>query len=238
MILGNKSILKHASGTVGNLVFRQYNGKTIVCLRPERYSMPMDEESISRRGKFKMASLVAHCINKIPHAKKLWAEEAGYRKSVIGTIFKSVYPYVLHDDVGDNISVYPFSNFNINNENIKTGKSCVTLLLDSKTFYGLPGNTEYIQAAGLVVLRDRISVNVADIKLLPFEGPCLRFDKSKPAELNIFIPGSQEANILDNWKHLTYYDSYDSHTFFIAFASLDGNKMVVSGSDTFNFRPR
>ena len=30
MILGNKSILKHASGTVGNLVFRQYNGKTIV----------------------------------------------------------------------------------------------------------------------------------------------------------------------------------------------------------------
>ena len=55
----NKSVIGKLRGSVGDLAFRQRDGKEIVSVRPGTINAPDDDESVNRRLKFKFSAKLA-----------------------------------------------------------------------------------------------------------------------------------------------------------------------------------
>ncbi|MBK7107142.1 MAG: hypothetical protein IPH62_17860 [Ignavibacteriae bacterium] len=50
----NKSVLGKVSGSIGELTFRQRNGKNVICMKPSSFTPGSDANSIARRDRFKL----------------------------------------------------------------------------------------------------------------------------------------------------------------------------------------
>lgn len=65
----NSKILR---GRVGNLVFRVFNGKEVVSLRPCKYKKSTSPEAIKNKNRFAAVVALARFINRLPELSKLW----------------------------------------------------------------------------------------------------------------------------------------------------------------------
>ncbi|MFZ1289762.1 MAG: hypothetical protein WAR79_06715 [Melioribacteraceae bacterium] len=70
----NQNVLGKLSGKLGNLVFRQINGKTYVSNRPEKYNSTQSFKAANVRNGFKQINLFASSINKDPILKSIWGK--------------------------------------------------------------------------------------------------------------------------------------------------------------------
>ena len=77
------------SGTLGNVAFRQVNGKTIVVRKTKSFIPGTDSESIGRRTRFGIAVKLAQAIYSIPELKKLWQNSTPRKKSTYNFILRS-----------------------------------------------------------------------------------------------------------------------------------------------------
>ncbi len=68
----NKEILGEINGKLGNMVFRQLNGKTVMSVRPPNYKPAKTKAAKSARSKFAISVYFAKFINSIPNLKKVW----------------------------------------------------------------------------------------------------------------------------------------------------------------------
>lgn len=68
-----KTVLGRVSGMVGNIVYRQFNGKTIASIRSGTYTLPMDNASVTRRAMFAFLMKYASAISSVPLLKSCWA---------------------------------------------------------------------------------------------------------------------------------------------------------------------
>ena len=59
----NKNVLGSVKGTLGNITFKQRNGKNFLSLRPESYKASTDPLSLLRKSKFRLAAKIAKTIN-------------------------------------------------------------------------------------------------------------------------------------------------------------------------------
>lgn len=80
----NKNIFGSVSGRVGNLVFRKFNGKTVVSSRPDKYKKSNSPLAISARERFAAVVKLASSVSKIPQLAEVW------RSSTL----KGVSPYM------------------------------------------------------------------------------------------------------------------------------------------------
>ncbi len=69
----SKAVLGRVSGTLGDITFRQRNGKSVVATRPRRYPPPDDQGSIDRRARFKVSSKLAVAVSAIPDLFSFWS---------------------------------------------------------------------------------------------------------------------------------------------------------------------
>ena len=60
------------SGKLGDVVFRNYNGKTIICSRPGPQKKSTDPNVIARRNRFKLAVKLSGELGRIPVMKCIW----------------------------------------------------------------------------------------------------------------------------------------------------------------------
>ena len=58
-----KTVLGRISGAVGDVVFKEKNGKNYVGVRASTFTPPSDAASIERRGKFLLSTELASAIN-------------------------------------------------------------------------------------------------------------------------------------------------------------------------------
>jgi len=68
----NKNIFGSVSGKVGNLVFRKFNGKTVVSIRPDRYKKSNSPKAKSARDRFAAVVKLSSRISKIPPLAESW----------------------------------------------------------------------------------------------------------------------------------------------------------------------
>ena len=68
----NQSVIGKLSGKLGDLVFRQINGKTFVSTRPKNYKPTKSKKAISNRNSFSQINLFASTINKNETLKQIW----------------------------------------------------------------------------------------------------------------------------------------------------------------------
>ena len=68
----NKQVLGKLTGTLGDIVFRQRNGKNYVSMRPSSYPASDNPAIIAKREKFLLAVQLGSNINSNSYLKEIW----------------------------------------------------------------------------------------------------------------------------------------------------------------------
>lgn len=128
MAILNKSVLGKVLGSIGNLTFKQRNGKNYISLKPESYPKCNKQVMVLIREKFALVSKIAKVINNNPVLYSIWRNHTRNGMSVYNNIVKSIYPYFRNKISPDSIRLLPAGGFKVqkssiflDNKNLKLG---------------------------------------------------------------------------------------------------------------------
>lgn len=93
----SKKILGRVTGTLGDITFRQRNGKNYLTSRPNSFKPTNDPATLARRAKFKFAVKLASMVNSIPELNLLWGANtangsSGYNQ-LVSVNYAKLNPY-------------------------------------------------------------------------------------------------------------------------------------------------
>ncbi len=95
----DKSVIGKLRGAVGDVVFRQRNGKVFVSRKPQSFIPGTDKDSVERRLKFAFSSKLSSAIYSLPDLASLWRQAAPHGRSVYHFIVQTnialVDPYAV-----------------------------------------------------------------------------------------------------------------------------------------------
>jgi len=219
-----KSVLGRPTGAVGDIVFRQMDGKTIVATRPGSFMPGIDEASVDRRSKFRFAVKLASAANGMDDIREIWDQnvDAG---SPFQNLVKTNYPYVDADGLPGSYKLTPAGGFG-------TSTSLITV-------------SPVAIEAELNPLGDNIGIDTAEevsIRLLslvylynPTDPNCPAYDflvkasEDIPLQLASAVIFSVPLMNQDTEK----YNLYQNRSVYFAVVTLDAEGNVVHFSTTF-----
>ena len=114
----NKQVLGRVSGAVGDIVFRERNGKNFIGLKPSRFVPGTDEASIARRARFALNAKLASTINNNDQLKSIWFNKAPSGLSSHNFILRQNYPLVQPGNISDMAKILPDKGFGLSSSNL------------------------------------------------------------------------------------------------------------------------
>ncbi len=73
MALVKRNLPGKFSGKLGDVVYRNYGNKTVVCVRQSKYTSSKSESALNAKSKFKFTTMLATSANQLPEIKNVWA---------------------------------------------------------------------------------------------------------------------------------------------------------------------
>lgn len=73
MALVKRSLAGKFSGKLGEVVYRNYGNKTVVCVRQRKYKSSKSKLSLNAKSNFKFTTMLAVSANRLPEIKSVWA---------------------------------------------------------------------------------------------------------------------------------------------------------------------
>ena len=123
----NKTVLGRLSGAVGDVVFRQRNGKNYVGTKPAPFMPGDDPASVARRERFAITGKLAKAINSIAIIKSLWKESTPSGLSPYLYMVQLNYPHIVDGAVSNSAyAVSPLIGGQIFDD---TGSAALSLLI-------------------------------------------------------------------------------------------------------------
>ncbi len=99
-------------GKLGQMAFRERNGKNIIAMRPKKpYTPPQDQGSIDRRSRFKFSAKLAQSIISIPELTAVWQPVTPSGMSAFNYIIQKNDPLVNPGSVSDMTTITPDMGF-------------------------------------------------------------------------------------------------------------------------------
>ena len=111
----NKQILGKVQGALGDVTFRQRNGKTFLSTRPGSFTPGTDENSVARRDKFSLSVKLAGAIYAVPELKKIWENNTPSGLTTFNHIMRTNYALIGLDGFSGLIKLIPSLGFNVAN---------------------------------------------------------------------------------------------------------------------------
>ena len=127
----NKTILGKVSGALGDITFRQRNGKNFLSTRPGSFVPGQDPASVARRQKFALSIQLAKAINSISELKSVWSSVATPGTSAYNQMMRANYPMISPTDISGLIKLVPSLGFNVTNPTVTLGPSEITANTDA-----------------------------------------------------------------------------------------------------------
>ncbi len=221
----NKQVIGKLSGTIGDLVFRQRNGKNIISSRPKSPKPTNDPKVLARRSKFKLSVQLAKSINSIPQLSEQWKAKAPEGFSPFNYMVKFNYDFIDPDSIPGLIYMSPVRGFDVNNPSVTFNADSIAVNVDAI------GNNDIID------INNETSVILAAVLYLDNPSD----ENSAP---NFFISLASNSQSLVTDTALTFNMSlsdieaqviaiYQDKKPFLALLTLDGEGKVVHNSNTF-----
>jgi len=220
-----KEILGKVSGTLGDITFRQRNGKSYVSVRPGSFIPGKDPASIARREKFALTIKLSQMINNIQYLKILWESEAPSGSSAFNLITKTNYKYVNTVQPSDLVLLAPKPMFNISNPVVNLSSSLIQVDADAI------GTTQNIDLS--------VETSIKLIAVVHLNNPADNLSEknkfisfvSDSQTLTLDSPLSFSVNI--NGMESQLYTKYQNQKGYFIFITLDSQNNVVRCSNSF-----
>lgn len=220
----SQKILGNVSGTLGDITFRQRNGKNYLATRPRSFKAPQDQASIERRSKFALAVKLASIINSIQLLKDLWALKIPAGSTVYNYLVKTNYNQINPDSLTASTYLTPPLGFGVTTSTLTIARENIDIVFEALgTRTGIDAGEEInIQLFGILCLSNPTDINLEKTFLLPFlsEPQASALD----TELTFSLPlSSQESQL---------FDKYDDKKIIFSLVTLDGENNPVHYSAT------
>lgn len=216
------------SGKVGDFVYRQRNGKTIICSKPE-YRKSDNPSVIARQKRFGLCCKVSKHINKINDLRPFWLKEQTGYGSCFNAIQKRLYPFVGDDYKIDVIHLSP-NSVALNGSGFGFTRNDSGFII---TFSGslckemnLPQGIKFAKITGVVFCESPFDVNLPQYSLFNIESGLINAD----------YESVQSANLQINESHLLPMESYSENTFHYALVFFDADMNAVVEFSTYRQR--
>lgn len=220
-----KKVLGTVSGAVGDILFREKNGKNYIGTKPSSFIPGSDERSVARRQKFAMATRLSKPINSNYLLKSVWRLTSPAVLSPYNKIVRANYNNVQADSVGDLVKLVPDIGFSVQVNSSVLDENRLRIVLNGITENsGInPAVELYFQLAGVLHLSSpNTDSNDKHIFLK------LNSDE-QPLALNTELNFDQ--NFFDQTSQLIR--QYNNRRAFLTLLSLDAERQVVNYSNTF-----
>jgi len=204
-------LIHRISGKLGDVVFRNVRGKTIICKRPV-VKPTNNPEVLRRRKRFSFNTKLAKCINDIPECKYLWT------KSAYNAIIKANYDHVSESKIVSTPYLLPLSyplgyyDFGVHFD------YCELLLKYSKEVFDFIkdySKEKFIKVVGIIYCENNIYGGI-DPYYFKNVSSC-NYPTSETGAVNMSI-------LLDTMT-LNYLKQYSHHALFFAFVT-SGNDLI------------
>jgi hypothetical protein len=103
----NKTVLGRVSGRLGDMTFRQRNGKNIIGMRPSHYPTPSDQASVDRRARFRFTAKLAQAIYSLLDLTAAWRPVTPSGMSTFNYILQSNISLVNPGSVSEMTMITP-----------------------------------------------------------------------------------------------------------------------------------
>ena len=214
------------SGKVGDVVYRNRGGNTIVSALPSQRTSPRSERELELQAKFAFAGKIARGINSIAILKYFWKPTAYNGRSSCNIIFKNNYALIDVKDLSGAILVAPLFGFNLLNPSITPGKQ--NILIECQSMTGNPSFDlkveKFVCTAGVIVLKNPSDEMLPIHDVIPFKSKKQIFYPDKQLLVDLEISGGQ----------LALYQSYSIKKVFAVFVTIDEDESPVHHSVTFS----
>ncbi|MCB9210973.1 MAG: hypothetical protein H6609_16525 [Ignavibacteriales bacterium] len=140
----NQSVIGKLSGKLGDLVFRQMNGKTFISTRPKNYKPTKSKKAVSNRNSFSQINLFASTINKNETLKHIWLNAKIDAQSAYTKITKTNLKLSLNDGIDIKNIIVPKSKLFIDII-ISLNKSDLKISCNKNSFDTITNKTNNLQ---------------------------------------------------------------------------------------------
>ena len=222
----NKTVLGKVRGSIGELTFRQRNGKNLISMKPSSFIPGSDPNSIARRDRFKLTIKLAKELNNIPFIKEYWNSVSPAEMTGFNLMFKVNYQNVSSNDIVSNPVIIPVSGFNISNP------TCVFNADNFEISIGAIGNISGIDTLTETNL-SLVNILFLNNPLNPtFETNLISVILSENIALQLDNPLNFTVNIPNNILH--FYNNYQTKKVFSVLLTSDAANQVIHFSNTFS----
>ena len=219
-----KTVLGRVSGAVGDIVFRQRDGKNYIGLRPDSFIPGMDQASVGRRLKFALTLRSSSTINSVPELKRLWAGITPSGLSPFNYIVKTNYQYVTSTTISDLLKVVPDNGFGVTVADNNVDRMRVRVLAEAiGTNTGINTTLEpNIMMASLVFLSSPVDESVGAYSIISSVSPAQPTSLTEQLTFDAYLTNQQQM----------VFDKYQITKTFVAIVTLDSDDSPVHYSST------
>ncbi len=221
----NKSVLGKVRGSVGDITFRQRNGKNYISLRRRTISAPTDAASVERRGRFAVSAKIAQAINATPLLKAIWEKDTPAAMSPYNNMLAVNFAQVTADSVTPFTTIIPSIGFPVNVSAGAIAPEAITVTVDPLgTSAGIDISTETsIQLIAILTLTKPVNSSLESMRAISFISSEQPITPDTALSFTV-TPGVVESQLIE---------SYGEKKALMALVTLDAGKDVVHFSNTF-----
>jgi hypothetical protein len=221
-----KEILGKVRGSLGDITFRERNGKSYLATRPGSFIPGSDPASRARRDKFRLSIKLAHTIYSLDELKNFWQTETPADKIAFNYITQVNYPLIGSSNMSGLIRLVPNLGFNLLNPASAYNQDDITVSTDplgTNTGIDIAVETS-LKLVSVIYLSDPLDNSIEDYSFLK-------------------IVSGQQATVLD--QQLSFVlslsnidkqllEAYQNHKGYYLLITLDADGNVVRHSNTFS----
>lgn len=220
----NKQVLGRVRGALGDIVFRERNGKNIVAMKPSSFNPASDEASIARRAKFAIATKLASTINTNTDLKTLWYAQTPAGLTSHNYILRQNYSFVEPGNISGLIKLLPDAGFSTAISNLAVSASDISVNIGPiGTLAGISiADEPNCRLYSLVYLTDPVDDSVAPYSFMLFKSAnqATKLD----TELTFNLTLSNQDSLL--------ISKYNTAKVFFTLVTVDANDAIISNSNT------
>jgi len=231
MAIMKSNLLGTISGRIGDVVYRNVNGRTIVCSRPVRKNKQADDYTIMRRLKFKNTGSFVKSAMKLKYVKEEWKKKAENMTSY-NAMFKANYNNITHDDVSDLVTIFPDKRVGAIYDVRKDDRTGFGLKLQLKeTLKHETIRPKYVQMGVVIFCSEPVNKSIDEILYLHHDSKVLDTEGKDEIDFVLdFVEIGDGEKLFD--VQLNEFGQYRECKVFVVFTFLNEEMEMVGCSNT------
>jgi hypothetical protein len=214
------------SGAVGDVVFRRVNNKTIICARPQKFTVSMLPAAVNARKHFAACSRMRAALMHNPLLRMVWEFPREKNLSLQGKFFRSAVNGLTNDYSFSNLEIAPIKFLAVSADSTLNKDALVVKVYPNPSII-LPYDGDSVMLQGVLYLYNPGAEVKKMFRVLPIQSE--RVTWSKNAESMVFeIPFGCNADIKGN--------AFPIHEAITALCVIPGGTRMPNYSNSFFIR--